>query len=51
MAWDPFPSLAAFAEIWRGWLPKMAAGTDLALSVRLQSTDDFMGMASLHRPA
>jgi RimJ/RimL family protein N-acetyltransferase len=47
MAWDPSPSLAAFAEIWRGWLPKMAAGTDLALTIRLQSTGEFMGMAGL----
>jgi RimJ/RimL family protein N-acetyltransferase len=48
MGWDPSPSLAAFAEIWRDWLPKMAAGTDLALTVRLQSTGEFLGMAGLH---
>jgi RimJ/RimL family protein N-acetyltransferase len=49
MSWDPSPSLAAFAEIWRGWLPEMAAGTDLALTVRLQATDEFLGVAGLHR--
>jgi RimJ/RimL family protein N-acetyltransferase len=48
MGWDPSPSLAAFAEIWRDWLPKMAAGTDLVLTVRLRSTGEFLGMAGLH---
>jgi len=24
MAWDPSPSLSAFAEVWGAWLPKMA---------------------------
>jgi hypothetical protein len=47
MAWDPSPSLAVFAEIWRGWLPRMAAGTHLALTIRLQSTAEFMGTAGL----
>ena len=49
MAWDPSPSLAAFAEIWRAWMPAMAAGTDLALAVRLAATGEFLGMAGLHR--
>jgi hypothetical protein len=48
MGWDPSPSHAAFAEIWRGWPPKMPAVTDLALTVRLRSTDEFMSMAGLH---
>jgi RimJ/RimL family protein N-acetyltransferase len=48
MAWDPSPSPAAFAQIWREWLPKMAAGTDLALVVRVKSTGEFLGMAGLH---
>lgn len=48
MPWDPSPSLSAFAEVWRTWLPKMAAGTDLALVVRLRSTREFLGMAGLH---
>jgi hypothetical protein len=30
MAWDPSPSLQAFADIWRARTPAMAAGTDLA---------------------
>jgi hypothetical protein len=35
MGWDPSPSPAAFAEVWHEWLPQMAAGTDVALTVRL----------------
>ena len=49
MAWDPSPSPAAFAEVWRGWLPKMAAGTDLSLVIRLTSAGEFLGVAGLHR--
>jgi RimJ/RimL family protein N-acetyltransferase len=49
MAWDPSPSLRAFSAIWRAWLPAMAAGTDLALAVRLAATAEFLGMAGLHR--
>ena len=49
MAWDPSPSLSAFAEVWGAWLPKMAAGTDLALVVRLTSTREFLGMVGLHQ--
>ena len=48
MRWDPSPSPAAFAEVWHEWLPQMAAGTDLALVVRLVSTQEFLGMAGLH---
>src|SRR5215510_11728335 len=49
MGWDPSPSLRAFSEIWRAWLPSMAAGTDLALAVRLKTTGEFLGMGGLHR--
>ena len=47
-AWDPSPSLAAFAEVWRQWLPRMTAGTDLSLVIRLTSTDEFVGVAGIH---
>jgi RimJ/RimL family protein N-acetyltransferase len=47
MAWSPSPS--ALAEIWHEWLPRMAAGTDVALTVRLRLTDKFLGIAGLHR--
>jgi RimJ/RimL family protein N-acetyltransferase len=49
MGWDPSPSPAAFAEIWHKWLPQMAAGTDVALTVRLRLTGEFLGVAGLHR--
>ena len=48
MAWDPSPSLAAFAEIWRTWLPKMAAGTEVSLVVRATSSGEFLGVVGLH---
>jgi RimJ/RimL family protein N-acetyltransferase len=48
MAWDPSPSLATFAEVWRRWLPRMTAGTDLSLVIRLTSTDEFVGVAGVH---
>jgi RimJ/RimL family protein N-acetyltransferase len=48
MSWDPSPSLAAFAEVWRQWLPRMTAGTDLSLVIRLTSTDEFVGVAGIH---
>jgi RimJ/RimL family protein N-acetyltransferase len=49
MGWDPSPSPAAFAEIWHEWLPRMAAGTDVAFTVRLRMTGEFVGVAGLHR--
>jgi RimJ/RimL family protein N-acetyltransferase len=49
MSWDPSPSLAAFAEVWRQWLPRMAAGTDLSLFIRLRVADEFLGVAGIHR--
>jgi RimJ/RimL family protein N-acetyltransferase len=49
MGWDPSPSPAAFAEVRHEWLPRMAAGTDVALTVRLRLTGEFLGLAGLHR--
>ena len=37
------------AEVWHKWLPQMAAGTDLALTVRLRLTGEFLGVAGLDR--
>jgi RimJ/RimL family protein N-acetyltransferase len=48
MGWVPSPSLEAFAEVWRAWLPQMNVGTDLYLVVRLKATGAFLGMAGLH---
>jgi RimJ/RimL family protein N-acetyltransferase len=49
MTWDPSPSIEAFAGVWRQWLPRMTAGTDLHLVIRLRSTDEFLGVAGVHR--
>src|SRR5438477_2717225 len=48
MAWEPSPSLEAFAEVWRTWLPRMATGNELMLAIREKSTAEFLGMAGLH---
>jgi RimJ/RimL family protein N-acetyltransferase len=48
MSWDPSPSLEAFADVWRAWLPRIASGTDLPLAIRLKTTAEFLGMAGLH---
>jgi RimJ/RimL family protein N-acetyltransferase len=48
LGWDPAPSLDAFAQIWQLWRPKMVAGTDIFLSIRLKATGEFLGMAGLH---
>src|SRR5262245_43665989 len=49
MGWDPSPSPAAFAEVWRLWLSQMAAGTDVMFAARLRSSGEFLGMVGLHR--
>jgi RimJ/RimL family protein N-acetyltransferase len=48
MAFEPSPSLAAFADIWKAWLPQMAAGTELFLVLRLKPSGEFLGIAGLH---
>ncbi len=48
MAWDPSPSLAAVAEAGSAWLPRMAAGIEVSLVVRLASTGEFLGVVGLH---
>ena len=48
MAFEPSPSLDAFADVWGAWLPQMAAGAELILVVRLKSTGEFLGVAGLH---
>ena len=49
MSWDPSPTLEAFAGVWREWLPRMEAGIDLSLVLRLKSTNEFLGVTGLHR--
>jgi RimJ/RimL family protein N-acetyltransferase len=48
MGFEPSPSLDAFADVWRAWLPQMAAGMELILVVRSRSTGGFLGVAGLH---
>jgi RimJ/RimL family protein N-acetyltransferase len=48
MSWDPAPCLDAFEKIWRDWLPMMAKGTDVHFVVRLNTSQEFLGMAGLH---
>lgn len=49
MAWDPSPSIDAFAKTWCQWLARMAAGTELHLVSRLAATSEFLGVAGLRR--
>ncbi|WP_207459360.1 GNAT family N-acetyltransferase [Azospirillum sp. SYSU D00513] len=48
MVFDPSPSLVSFSEVWRIWLPNMAAGTDLYLVVRATGSGEFLGLTGLH---
>jgi RimJ/RimL family protein N-acetyltransferase len=48
MSFEPSPSLAAFAEIWRQWLPQMAGGSAVFLVVRTNTTGELLGVAGLH---
>ncbi len=48
MPWEPAPSLEAFERIWRSWIPKMRAGTDVSLAVRHKASLEFLGAAGLH---
>jgi RimJ/RimL family protein N-acetyltransferase len=48
MAFEPPGSLDAFAGVWSAWLPRMAAGIELYLVLRLRSTREFLGIAGLH---
>jgi RimJ/RimL family protein N-acetyltransferase len=48
MAWDPLPSLEAFAPVWQSWLPMMRAGTDGHFVIRSKPDLEFLGVAGLH---
>jgi RimJ/RimL family protein N-acetyltransferase len=48
MSWEPAPSLEAFELTWQSWIPKMRAGTDVSLTVRLKPSLEFLGTAGLH---
>jgi len=51
MAWEPASTPEAYADIWRGWLPKMSAGIDANFVVRMNATLEFLGIAGLHEVA
>ncbi|MBV8168431.1 MAG: GNAT family N-acetyltransferase, partial [Alphaproteobacteria bacterium] len=48
LAFEPSPSRDAFAEVWRGWRPQMARGTDLHLVIRATGSREFLGLVGLH---
>jgi RimJ/RimL family protein N-acetyltransferase len=49
LSFDPAASEALFETIWRGWLPKIDAGVDFAFTIRDRETNEFLGLAGLHR--
>ncbi len=48
MDWEPLATPAAFAEVWRAWLPLIAAETDFHFVIRLRLSGEFLGLAGLH---
>ncbi len=48
MAWEPSPTRAAFASVWRSWAPLAESGRDLIFVVR-RHDGLFLGLAGLHR--
>lgn len=51
MDFEPAASEAAFAEVWREWLPLIASGADFTFVLRQRSDGHFLGLAGLHRCA
>ncbi len=47
MVWDPPSSNEAFSTTAQDWEARIAAGTDLPLTIRVTATGDFLGMATL----
>ena len=48
MGFEPSPSLEAFEQVWKNWLPLMRSGIDVHLVVRANSDLEFLGVAGLH---
>ncbi len=48
MSWNPPASESAFRDIWQGTMADMKLGRQLSLTIRLASTDDFIGSAGLN---
>lgn len=49
MVWEPPTSLAAFQSTGADWVARMERGTDLPLLIRLASSREFLGMATLQQ--
>lgn len=49
MTWDPPESRQQFDSIWGEWLTGAADGTEFVFAVRHRTTDQFLGLAGLHR--
>jgi RimJ/RimL family protein N-acetyltransferase len=48
MSWNPPASERELKAIWLGLISHMKAGKELSLVIRLTSTNEFIGRASLH---
>jgi RimJ/RimL family protein N-acetyltransferase len=48
MSWNPAASESEYEAIWREHVAATKAGTELALVIRLTSTNEFVGRAGLH---
>ncbi|WFU08526.1 GNAT family N-acetyltransferase [Rhizobium sp. CB3090] len=48
MAWEPPPSMVAFAEVWQTWLPSIEARTDIHLVVRDRGSGRCLGIVGIH---
>jgi len=48
MAFDPPKSTQSFEGIWRGWLPRIAEGSEYTFVVRERRTGTFIGIAAVH---
>lgn len=48
MGFEPSPSLEAFEQVWKNWLPLMRSGTDAHFVVRANAGLEFLGVAGLH---
>ncbi len=48
MTWEPSPTLADFAVVWRTWLPAIADRSDLHLVPRSREDGRRLGIVGLH---
>jgi RimJ/RimL family protein N-acetyltransferase len=48
MSWEPPATRADFDNVWRGWLPAIADGSDFVFAIRQREEGDFLGLVGLH---